>query len=196
MSSGKRICVYCGSSSGVSPGFTDAAITLGKTLADNGYGLVYGGASIGLMGAVADAALESGGSVIGVMPQSLADKEIAHPHLTELHVTTSMHERKTLMADKSDGFIALPGGLGTLEELFEIWTWAQLGFHQKPVGLLNVEHYYDSLIEFLNQSCDAGFVKPAHRNMLIVETSAAALLTQMANAAPITTAKIAAPDQR
>lgn len=171
-----NICVYCGSSSGNDPMFTAAASDLGSTIAAHGYGLVYGGASIGLMGTVADSVLASAGSVTGVMPKSLADKEIAHTGLSELIVTSSMHERKTRMADLSDAFIALPGGLGTLEELFEIWTWAQLGFHHKPIAVLNVNRYFDKLIEFLEDTAAKGFVKTAHQQMLLVSDSSDDLL--------------------
>ncbi len=163
-----NICVYCGSSSGNDPTFTAVATDLGSTIAAHGYGLVYGGASIGLMGAVADSVLAAAGSVTGVIPKSLADKEIAHTGLTELVITRSMHERKTRMAALSDAFIALPGGLGTLEELFEIWTWAQLGFHKNPIALLNANHYYDKLIEFLKDATAKGFIKTAHQEMLLV----------------------------
>ena len=172
----KRICVYCGSSPRASEIFVNAATSVGEVLVHNQYDLVYGGASIGLMGAVADSVLARNGNVYGVMPSSLAALEIAHPGLTELFVTDSMHERKSKMADLSGGFIALPGGLGTLEELFEIWTWAQLSFHQKPIGLLNVEGYFNSLIQFLDSSTEAGFIKPEHRNMLIVHDTPDALL--------------------
>ncbi|MBN8999547.1 MAG: TIGR00730 family Rossman fold protein, partial [Rhizobiales bacterium] len=134
-----RVCVFCGSSAGNRPGYREAALALGRTLAERGAELVYGGSKVGLMGAVADAALAAGGRVIGIIPTSLRDKEIAHEGLTELYVVGSMHERKAMMADMSSGFIALPGGIGTLEELFEIWTWAQLGYHRKPVGLLDIE---------------------------------------------------------
>ena len=179
-----NICVYCGSSRGGDRIFLAAAEALGKTIDTHGYGLVYGGASIGLMGAVADSVLENQGEVIGVMPQSLADKEIAHCDLTELIVTASMHERKTQMADLSDAFIALPGGLGTLEELFEIWTWAQLGFHTKPIALLNVNQYFNKLIEFLADSTDHGFIKPAHNGMLIIEDNADELLAKIESYQP------------
>ncbi len=138
-----RICIFSGSNPGRLPVYKEAATALGTALAKAGIGVVYGGASVGLMGAVADAALASGGEVIGVIPQSLVAKELSHKGLTELHVTASMHERKAMMADLSDGFIALPGGVGTLEELFEIWTWAQLGFHKKGVGVLNIGGFYD-----------------------------------------------------
>ena len=144
----KRVCVYCGSSPGIKPEYREAARVLGQELARREIGLVYGGASIGMMGEIADTVLGNGGEVIGVMPQALINKEVSHPGLTELKVVKSMHERKATMADLSDGFIALPGGLGTVEELFEILTWAQLGFHTKPIGLLNVLGYYDSRAGF------------------------------------------------
>jgi uncharacterized protein (TIGR00730 family) len=144
-----------------------------------GYDLVYGGASIGLMGTIADSVLAAGGEVIGVIPASIAEKEIAHEGLSALHVTGSMHERKLKMADLSDAFVALPGGLGTLEELFEIWTWAQLGFHEKPIALYNVLDYYDGLIDFLDASTSAGFIKPGHREMLIVDDNPAAMLARI-----------------
>jgi uncharacterized protein (TIGR00730 family) len=179
-----NICVYCGSSSGNDPTFAAAASDLGSTIASHGYGLVYGGASIGLMGTVADSVLASAGIVTGVMPKSLADKEIAHSGLTQLIVTTSMHERKTRMADLSDAFIALPGGLGTLEELFEIWTWAQLGFHKKPIALLNVNHYFDKLIEFLEDSTGQGFIKTAHQNMLLVSDNSDKLINKIESFEP------------
>ena len=171
-----NICVYCGSSSGNDPSFVAAAKDLGSTIAAHGYGLVYGGANIGLMGTVADSVLASAGIVTGVMPKSLADKQIAHPGLSELIVTVSMHERKARMADLSDAFISLPGGLGTFEELFEIWTWAQLGFHQKPIAVLNVNGYYDKLIEFLEDSATKGFIKAAHQKMLLVSDSSDELI--------------------
>jgi uncharacterized protein (TIGR00730 family) len=185
-----RICVYCGSSPGIDPAFLEAAVHLGTTLAANNIGLVYGGASIGLMGAVADATLRHGGDVHGVMPRSLANKEISHPSLTELIITESMHERKTAMADLADGFIALPGGLGTFEELFEIWTWAQLGFHQKPIGVLNSQKFFDPLLAFLDQSSSAGFVKPAHREMLLVSSDPDDLITRFAAYQPPSASKL------
>ncbi|MGO4523382.1 TIGR00730 family Rossman fold protein [Microvirga sp. 2MCAF35] len=171
-----RLCVFCGSSSGQDPIYFAVARSLGETLAVQGIELVYGGASVGLMGAVADAALEKGGHVIGVMPQALVDKEIAHRSLGDLRVVGSMHERKALMAELSDGFIALPGGLGTFEELFEVWTWAQLGYHRKPCALLNAGGFYDKLTDFLDDVVERGFVKPIHRAMLIVEEEPAALI--------------------
>ncbi|MBM1173163.1 LOG family protein [Microvirga arabica] len=171
-----RLCVFCGSNAGQDPVYLDTARVLGEALAAGGIGLVYGGASVGLMGAVADAVLAKGGTVIGVMPQALVDKEIAHKGLSDLRVVGSMHERKALMAELADGFIALPGGLGTFEELFEVWTWAQLGYHRKPCALLNSGGFYDKLTDFLDDVVDRGFVKPIHRAMLLVESNPAALI--------------------
>ena len=172
----KSICVYCGSSLGRSESYAAAAILLAEALVSRNIRLVYGGAGIGIMGVLADHVLMLGGEVIGVIPKALAHKEVAHSHLTELHVTASMHDRKMLMAELADGFIALPGGIGTLEELFEIWTWAQLGLHHKPCGLLNVAGYYDNLIQFLDHVTDEQFVKPHHRGMLLMETKPEVLL--------------------
>jgi uncharacterized protein (TIGR00730 family) len=179
-----RLCVFCGSSAGQDPVYLEAARLLGETLARNGIELVYGGASVGLMGAVADAVLAQGGHVIGVMPQALVDKEIAHTGLNDLRVVGSMHERKAMMAELSDGFIALPGGLGTFEELFEVWTWAQLGYHKKPCALLNVAGFYDTLADFLDDVVERGFVKPVHRAMLIVQDEPAALVDAIRNYEP------------
>ena len=176
----KRICVYCGSSSGANLVHREAAENLGALLAARGIGLVYGGGNVGLMGTVADAALRAGGEVIGVIPTALMDKELGHAGVTKLHVTASMHERKQLMADLSDGFISLPGGIGTLEELFETFTWLQLGFHGKPVGLLNVAGFYDHLLAFLRHAADERFLGPAHLESLLVETDAGPLLARMA----------------
>jgi len=175
----KKVCVYCGSSSGRRPGYSYAARGLAKALTSRGIGLVYGGAGIGIMGEIADAVLAGGGQVIGVIPQMLADKEVAHDGLTELKIVGSMHERKQVMMDLSDGFIALPGGLGTQEELFEVLTWSQLGLHKKPCGLLNVEGYYDKLCSFLDHAVEEQFVKSHHREMLLVEQSPEKLLTLM-----------------
>jgi uncharacterized protein (TIGR00730 family) len=171
-----RLCVFCGSSPGHDPSYLVAARDLGAALAREGIGLVYGGASVGLMGAVADAVAAGGGEVVGVMPQSLVDKEIAHKGLADLRIVGSMHERKALMAELADGFVALPGGLGTFEELFEVWTWAQLGYHRKPCSLLNVGGFYDKLAGFLDDVVSRGFVKPIHRAMLIVEQDPDALI--------------------
>jgi hypothetical protein len=171
-----RLCVFCGSNAGQDPIYLEMARALGETMAGRGIDLVYGGASVGLMGAVADAALAKGGHVIGVMPQALVDKEIAHRGLSDLRVVGSMHERKALMAELADGFIALPGGLGTFEELFEVWTWAQLGYHRRPCALLNAGGFYDKLTDFLDDVVERGFVKPIHRAMLIVENEPAALI--------------------
>lgn len=175
----KRVCVYCGSSSGKRPEYLESARTLGRELVRRGIGLVYGGARIGLMGEIANTVLTCGGEVTGIMPQGLVDREVAHRGLTELRVVDSMHERKAFMADLSDGFIALPGGLGTLEELFEILTWSQLGLHKKPCALLNVQGYYDSLSLLLEHAVKEGFVKPLHHDMLLVAEKPAILLDLM-----------------
>lgn len=177
----KRVCVYCGSSNGKNPAYVEAAADLGRALHKSGIGLVYGGAAVGVMGAIANAVLEAGGEAIGVIPKSLALQEVAHEHLTELHVVDTMHQRKAMMAELSDGFIALPGGWGTLEELFEILTWAQLGFHHKPCGLLNIEGYYDGLIEFLDTAFEQQFVKEVYRPMLLSADNADDLLRLYTN---------------
>ena len=174
----KKICVYCGSSPGKNPAYSLAAKSLANTLCDRGISLVYGGAAVGVMGVVADAVLAAGGEAIGVIPKSLAVKEVAHDKLSELHVVASMHERKAMMAELADGFIALPGGWGTLEEIFEILTWAQLGFHHKPCGLLNIDGYYDGLIDFLENSFEQQFVNPLCRPMLMTAFEPIALLDQ------------------
>jgi uncharacterized protein (TIGR00730 family) len=172
----RSICVFAGSSLGADPQFAAAAADLGRALVARGYGLVYGGAHVGLMGVLADAVLESGGHVTGVIPGFLVDKEIAHPRLSDLKVVTSMHERKDTMARLSDGFIAVPGGFGTIEEFFEVLTWAQLALHAKPCGLLNVGGYYDDLLRFLDRAVSRRLLKPANRAMVIVEGEPAALL--------------------
>ena len=172
----QRLCVFTGSSPGAHPAYAAAAGELARALARHGIGLVYGGASVGLMGVVADAALEAGAEVLGVIPQTLVDREIAHPGLSELRVVGSMHERKALMADLADGFIALPGGMGTLEELFEVYTWTQLGLHSKPLGLLDVRGYYARLAAFLDHAVAERFVVPEHRDMLVVERDAEAMI--------------------
>jgi uncharacterized protein (TIGR00730 family) len=175
----QRICVYCGSSPGRSPRYLEVARALGHELAGRGLGLVYGGASIGVMGAVADAVLEGGGEVIGVIPRSMAVKEVAHAGLADLIVVGSMHERKAQMANLSDGFVALPGGWGTLEEIFEMLTWAQLGIHQKPCSLLNVSGYYDHLFAFLETAFSERFVRDPFRPMLIMEEDPVRLLDRL-----------------
>lgn len=177
----KKICVYCGSSSGKGDGYLAAAEQLAEALVQRDLGLVYGGASVGIMGALANAVMERGGEVIGIMPQALMRREIGNDHLSELQVVDSMHERKAAMADQSDGFIALPGGMGTLEELFEILTWGQLGFHNKPIGLLNVDGYYDHLIRFLNHSVDQGLLQQPHRDLLRVDQNPGELLDSFLN---------------
>ena len=172
----QRICVFLGSNPGKKPAYLAAAQALGAELARRGLTVVYGGSNVGLMGALADAALDAGGRVIGIIPEALRQKEVAHLGLSELHVVASMHERKARMAELSDGFIALPGGLGTLEELCEVLTWAQLGFHAKPCGLLDVDGYYAALGAFLDNAMDQGFIVPAHRAMLLAAPDPAALL--------------------
>ncbi len=173
----KRICVYCGSSAGIGRDYLDSAVRLGRLLAKEDIELVYGGAGAGLMGAVASAALENSGRVIGVIPESFAEK-VPQKGLSEIYVVSSMHERKTKMFDLSDGFIALPGGIGTLEELFEILTWSQLGFHTKPCGLLNVSGYFDRLLAFLDHSTCQAFLMQGHRDMILVDTKEEGLLRQ------------------
>lgn len=185
----QTLCVYCGSSPGRRPAYADAARSLGRLLAERDVGLVYGGARVGIMGIVADAVLEQGGRVTGVIPESLMRKELAHQGLTALHVTASMHERKMRMAELADGFIALPGGVGTLEEIFEAWTWAQLGFHRKPCGLLNVEGYFDALSAFLDHTVSERFVREGHRGMLLVDNDPAALLDRFTRYEPPTVPK-------
>jgi uncharacterized protein (TIGR00730 family) len=172
----RRLCVYCGSNPGSRPDYTAAAKNLARALVERNIEVVYGGASVGIMGVLANAILAEGGHVIGIIPQTLVDKEVAHPGLSDLRVVKSMHERKTLMAELSDGFIALPGGLGTLEELFEVLTWALLGLHQKPCGLLNICDYYRSLIDFLDHAVAEKFIKDVHRAMLLVEEQPERLL--------------------
>ncbi len=180
----QRICVYCGSNKGLHHDYSAAAVELGDALVERGLELVYGGASRGIMGVIADRVLERGGLVHGVIPQQLVDKEIAHPGLTRQHVVSSMHERKMLMAALADGFIALPGGFGTLEEIVEIVTWGQLRFHDKPCGLLNVNGYFDALLAFLDHAQREGFVRPANRRMLLDDAHVNGLLEQFDRYAP------------
>lgn len=171
-----RICVFTGSNLGRLDAYRSAAVRLGELLARQGIGLVFGGGHVGLMGVVADAVLAHGGHVIGVIPQSLVDRELAHTRLQELRVVGSMHERKALMASLSDGFMALPGGIGTLEEFFEVWTWGQLGYHRKPFGFLNIEGFYDGLLRFLEHVVEEQFLTPVHRRMLMVESTPEAII--------------------
>jgi len=192
----KRVCVFCGSSPGHDPAHADAARAMGGAIAARGLGLVYGGGHVGLMGVVADAALAVGGDVVGVIPQALADRELAHRGLSALHIVESMHARKARMADLSDGFVALAGGIGTFEELFEIWTWAQLGDHGKPVALLNVAGFYDPLVAFLDGVVEAGFLRAEHRAMLTAGEEPGALLDAMAAYRSPATAKWIVPDER
>ncbi|MGY4532859.1 uncharacterized protein (TIGR00730 family) [Pseudomonas sp. TE3786] len=176
----RSLCVFCGASPGANPVYREAAINLGRTLAEQGIRLIYGGGAVGLMGIVADAALEAGGEVIGIIPQSLKSAEIGHNGLTRLEVVDGMHARKARMAELSDGFIALPGGLGTLEELFEVWTWAQLGYHSKPLGLLEVNGFYAKLNDFLDHLVEERFVRAPHRAMLQINESPSELIAAMA----------------
>jgi uncharacterized protein (TIGR00730 family) len=180
----RRLCVFSGSSPGAHPEYAQAARELGGALAAEGIALVYGGASVGLMGVVADAALDAGADVVGVIPQALVDREIAHPRVADLRVVGSMHERKALMADLADGFVALPGGMGTLEELFEVYTWTQLGLHSKPLGLLDVRGYYAQLAAFLDHAVEERFLTPEHREMLVVEERADAMIAAFRNWRP------------
>jgi uncharacterized protein (TIGR00730 family) len=182
------VCVYCGSRFGDDPRFAAAAHDLGTLIAREGGELVYGGGRVGLMGTVADAALAAGGRVIGVIPDALLKREVGHRGLTELHVVQTMHERKQMMAERADAFVALPGGIGTLEELYEVWSWQQLGYHDKPVGLLNIGGYYDALLQFMAVSHRCGFVSDAQHDALLVDTDAARLLKRIATAARQATA--------
>jgi uncharacterized protein (TIGR00730 family) len=172
----RRLCVFCGANPGRDPVYLELAAAVGTGLAQRGIGVVYGGGRVGMMGAVADAALTAGGEVIGVIPRPLVDRELAHRGLTEQHVVETLHERKAEMATLSDGFIALPGGLGTLEELAEVSSWAQLGLHEKPIGLLGPEGYWEALLAWLDHAVDEGFVSPANRALLALDPDLEALL--------------------
>jgi uncharacterized protein (TIGR00730 family) len=176
----QKLCVFCGSSPGHDPAYAASAAQLGRVLAERGIGLVYGGGRVGLMGVLADAALAAGGEVIGVIPQALLDREVGHRGLTRLHVVDSMHARKALMGELADGFIALPGGVGTLEELFEVWTWAQLGIHNKPCGLLDAHGFFAPLVGFLDSQVEKGFIHPKHRAILAVASTPQELLERFA----------------
>lgn len=175
----KSICVFCGSNPGSDPVYAAGARAMGAEIARRGLVLVYGGGAVGLMGIVANAALEAGGEVHGVIPYALRQKEVGHHGLTRLEVVDTMHTRKARMAELSDGFVAMPGGIGTFEELFEIWTWGQLGIHAKPLGLLNIAGFYDPLAQFLDATVGAGFLKDQHRGMAMTDTDPAALLDRM-----------------
>lgn len=163
----KSLCVYCGANPGAAPEYVDMARTVGRTLAELEVRLVYGGGQVGLMGVVADACIDAGGQVTGVIPDFLHHKEIAHPRVQDMHIVGSMHERKQIMADSAEAFLALPGGIGTMEELFEAWTWSQLGRHKKPVGILNVNGYFRGLLAFLDTMHEEGFIEAKHRSMLM-----------------------------
>jgi len=180
----KSICLFCGSSPGADPAFKLAAAELGRTLAHNNIRLIYGGGHVGLMGVAADACLSSGGEVVGVIPRKLMEKEVGHAGLTQMHVVETMHERKALMTQLCDGFIALPGGYGTLDELFEALTWQQLAYHLLPVGVLNVSGFFDHLVQFLDHARDQRLLRDAHRGSLLVDTSLASLLDRMQSFVP------------
>jgi uncharacterized protein (TIGR00730 family) len=175
----ESVCVFCGSSGGANPGYREAARRLGEVLAESGITLVYGGGHVGLMGEVADAVLRAGGRVTGVIPRALMEREVGHRGLSDLMVVETMHQRKARMAELSDAFVALPGGVGTLEEFFEIWTWGQLGIHRKPYGLLNVAEYYTPLIGFLDHMVREGFVRAPHREMVLVDGDPRSLLERL-----------------
>lgn len=175
----ESVCVFCGSNPGLKAEYAQSTRLLGQHLAEAGIAVVYGGGNIGLMGILADTALKAGGRVVGVIPRLLTDKEMAHPDLSELHVVDSMHERKALMAERSDGFIALPGGIGTYEEFFEMLTWTQLKIHPKPCGLLNILGYWDPLLSMLDHSVSEGFLKPKHRSNVLVGTNASDMVTRL-----------------
>lgn len=185
----RSLCVFCGSNSGSDPSYANAARDFGVLLAKSDIALVHGGGHVGLMGIVADAVLAGGGKAIGVIPRMLWDREVGHRNLSELHIVETMHERKAMMASLSDAFVALPGGLGTLEEIFEVWTWAQLGIHRKPLGFLDVLGFYAPLLSSLDRAVDAGFVRAQHRSMAIVDVDPASLLRRLSEYSPPVVAK-------
>lgn len=185
----KRICVFCGSSTGVDGLYAEAARGLGRALVERGIGLVYGGGHVGLMGEISDSVLDAGGEAIGVMPKALVEREISHQGLTDLHVVDTMHERKTMMNDLSSGFIALPGGTGTLEEFFEVLTWAQLGIHDKPCGLLEVSGYWSHLLHLFDHMVDQRFLRPEHRSLVLRASDPKTLLDQLRDFQPPRTVK-------
>ena len=180
----RRLAVFCGSNPGARPEYVEGARALGRLLCERGIGVVYGGSSVGMMAALADAVLDDLGDIIGVIPKMLVEREVAHRTLTDLRIVDSMHERKALIAELSDGFVALPGGIGTLEEFFEIWTWAQLGVHQKPCGLLNIAGYFDPLLRFLDRAVEEKFVRDVHRSMVVVESEPQRLLERFESYEP------------
>ena len=180
----RTVCVFCAANPGVHDAYAAQARAMGRYLAESGRRVVYGGGRTGLMGALAAGALDAGGEVVGIMPRHLVEREVAHTGLTTLHVVESMHERKALLAELSDGFLAMPGGLGTMEELFEIWTWGQLGLHRKPYGLLEVNGFFAPLLAFLDHAVDEGFIARANRDLLVVDTDPAALVARMEAAEP------------
>ena len=175
----QHLCVFCGSQAGTNGLYQQAAVEVGRLLVQRGYGLVYGGGQVGLMGSIADAVLQAGGEVIGVIPEAMVTRELAHRGVTQMHVVASMHARKARMAELADAFVALPGGYGTLEELFEIITWAQLGLHRKPIGILNVAGYYDALIACIDRAITEGFIRPEHRQLTIIADTPAGLLDKL-----------------
>lgn len=185
----RSICVFCGSNMGRNRRYRDAAEALGRAIAEQNLTLIYGAGNIGLMGVLADAVLQHGGRVTGVIPQALVDREVAHHGLTELRIVDSMHERKAMMAELADAFVALPGGIGTFEELCEILTWGQLGIHEKPIGLLNVAGFWQPFVNLLDHAVQERFLKPAHRELLLVETDAARLLESCRTWRPVATSK-------
>lgn len=185
------ICVYCGSRPGTEAAYAAAAMAVGQWIGQHGGQLVYGGGRTGLMGIVAEATQQAGGRVVGVIPQALVDKEVANTRCDELHVVANMHQRKAMMAERSDAFVALPGGIGTFEELFEVWTWRQLGYHGKPIGLLNVAGYYDAMLEFLNASVTQGFLYDWQMDMVHTDTQAAPLMQHLVQAAGMTAGGVA-----
>jgi uncharacterized protein (TIGR00730 family) len=185
----KRVCVFCGSNTGLRPEYADAARRLARVLSSRGIGVVYGGGNIGLMGIIADAMLEAGAEVIGVIPQSLVEREVAHAGLTALHVVQTMHERKAMMSSLSDAFIAMPGGFGTFDEFFEVLTWSQLGYHRKPCGLLDVAGYFDRMTAMLDHAVAEGFLRPAHRGLVIADRDPEALLQKLADFTPVAAGK-------
>jgi uncharacterized protein (TIGR00730 family) len=191
----KSLCVFCASSPGHDPAYAGGARAFGALLAREGITLVYGGGHVGLMGVLADAALEQGGRVVGVIPRALWDREVGHRGTTELHIVETMHERKAMMASLADGFVALPGGLGTLEEIFEVWTWGQLGIHAKPCGFLDVAGYYAPLLAFLDQAVARGLMKPEHRAMALVDADGERLLRRLAEYEPPRVAKWVTPSE-